>query len=52
MAQKDSRINLQIAKAAKRDSSSMTALAVLGIVFLPAMLIAVRTGLYRFSFEP
>ncbi|KAK0109501.1 hypothetical protein ONS95_002190 [Cadophora gregata] len=52
VAQKDSRVNLQIAKAAKRDSSSMTALAVLGIVFLPAMLIASMFSMSMFDFSP
>lgn len=51
MAQKDSRVNLQTAKAAKRDSSSMAALSVLGIIFLPAMLIAVRLDPNRSFFD-
>jgi hypothetical protein len=41
IAQQDSKINVKIARAAKRDSSSMTAIAVLGFIFLPAMLVAV-----------
>lgn len=51
VAQKDSRTNVGIAKAAKRDSSSMTAIAVLGIIFLPAMLVAV-CGISLLPFIP
>jgi hypothetical protein len=46
IAQQDSKINVKIARAAKRDSSSMTAIAVLGFTFLPAMLVAVCLPLY------
>ncbi|CZR54761.1 uncharacterized protein PAC_04645 [Phialocephala subalpina] len=41
IAQQDSKINVNISRAAKKDSTSMTSIAILGIVFLPAMLIAV-----------
>jgi len=43
IAQQDSKLNVKIARAAKRDSSSMTAIAVLGFTFLPAMLVAVSS---------
>jgi len=52
VAQKDSRVTLEIAKAAKRDSSSMTALSILGIIFLPAMLIAVCIDVNRCLLAP
>ncbi|KAE9376356.1 hypothetical protein N431DRAFT_435729 [Stipitochalara longipes BDJ] len=45
ITQQDSRTNVKIAKAAKVDSTSMTAIAFLGIIFLPAMLVAVRLSL-------
>lgn len=51
ITQQDSRTNVKIAKAVKVDSTSMTAIAFLGIVFLPAMLVAVSPlSLSRFSF--
>lgn len=48
ITQQDSRTNVKIAKAAKVDSTSMTAIALLGIIFLPAMLVAVRLSPPRF----
>jgi hypothetical protein len=41
VAQKDSRINVTIAKAAKKDISSMTVIGILGTIFLPAILVVV-----------
>lgn len=50
VAQRDSRISIEIAAAAKRDSSIVTALAVLTMVFLPATFVTVRFVLYH-NFE-
>ncbi|TVY82226.1 hypothetical protein LSUE1_G003163 [Lachnellula suecica] len=50
VAQQDSKTNVKIAKAAKRDSSSMTAIAVLGFTFLPAMLVASMFSMSMFDF--
>ncbi|KAH7360280.1 hypothetical protein BKA65DRAFT_492747 [Rhexocercosporidium sp. MPI-PUGE-AT-0058] len=51
VAQNDSRMNVGIAKAAKLDSSSMATIAVLGIVFLPAMLVASMFSMSMFNFS-
>ncbi|RDW87241.1 hypothetical protein BP5796_02935 [Coleophoma crateriformis] len=51
ITQKDSRTNVKISKAVKVDSTSMTAIAFLGIVFLPAMLVASMFSMSMFDFS-
>lgn len=51
ITQQDSKINVKIAKAAKQDSSSMTAIAILGFTFLPAMLVASMFSMSMFDFS-
>ncbi|RDW73553.1 hypothetical protein BP6252_07460 [Coleophoma cylindrospora] len=51
ITQNDSRTNVKISKAVKKDSTSMTAIAFLGIVFLPAMLVASMFSMSMFDFS-
>jgi hypothetical protein len=39
-----SKVNLDVARRARRDSSLMKSLAILGMVFLPASLVTVRAA--------
>lgn len=52
ITQRDTRTNIQIARSAKQDSSSMTTIAILTMFFLPGTFISSYFGMNLFGFQP
>ena len=51
VSQHDNQINADIAKATKRDSSAMTTIAILTIIFLPGAFVAALFSMNMFNWD-